>query len=120
MVCRAGGVPRPTITWVKALAGNNEKIVGVGEQFTIANTSGSDDGKYTCRAKNELGSDSREVTLHVQSTSEVVSQVFVSVKFSRFSNTRVKNKNRHLVLNGHIVFKVALPWTVKNKHGSPV
>ena len=74
MVCRAGGVPRPTITWVKGLSGD-EKIVGVGEQFTIANTSGSDDGKYTCRAKNELGSDSREVTLNVQSMSEVVSQL---------------------------------------------
>ena len=76
MVCRAGGVPRPTITWVKVVAGN-EKSVGEGEQFTIANTSGSDDGKYTCRATNELGSDSREVILNVQSTSEVVSQVFV-------------------------------------------
>ena len=78
---------------MKGLSGD-EKIVGQGEQFTIANTSGSDDGKYTCRAKNELGSDSREVTLNVQSTSEVVSQVFVSVKFSTFSNVHSGQKKQ--------------------------
>ena len=81
MVCRADGVPRPTVYWVKT---SNEKRVGEGEQFTIANTSGSDDGKYTCNAKNELGGDSREVTLNVQSKSEAVCQVFVSIKFSSF------------------------------------
>ena len=64
MVCRTEGVPRPTVYWVKT---SNEKRVGEGEQFTIANTSGSDDGKYTCNAKNELGGDSRQATLNVQS-----------------------------------------------------
>ena len=64
MVCRADGVLQPTITWTKASSGKN---VGSGEQFHIVNTRSSHDGAYTCTATNELGSDSKGLTLHVQS-----------------------------------------------------
>ena len=64
MVCRAHGVPQPTITWTKASSGKN---VGSGEQFHIMNTRSSDDGAYTCTATNKLGSVSEGLTLHVQS-----------------------------------------------------
>ena len=64
MVCRADGVPAPTITWIKT---GSSKILGTGEQFVITDTSGNDDGTYRCTAKNELGDDSKDVTLNVRS-----------------------------------------------------
>ncbi|KAJ7323708.1 Hemicentin 2 [Desmophyllum pertusum] len=69
MVCRATGVPRPTITWFKT---GNSKELANGEQYLIVNTTGSDDGTYTCMAKNELGQDSREITLNVQTRPTIV------------------------------------------------
>lgn len=63
MVCWTEGVPKPKVTWKKS---SNDQIVGDGEMFTIVNTTGLDDGKYTCTARNELGTDSKEVTLNVQ------------------------------------------------------
>lgn len=64
MVCYTEGIPRPRVTWQKA---SNDEIVGFGEVLTIANITGSYDGKYTCTAENELGTDSKGITLHVQS-----------------------------------------------------
>ena len=69
MVCGAEGVPEPIVTWRKT---SNQKIVGYGKKFTIANTKGSDDGRYICIARNELGDDAKEVTLNVQSKCVVV------------------------------------------------
>ncbi|XP_078379822.1 hemicentin-2-like isoform X2 [Oculina patagonica] len=63
MVCRANGVPTPEIIWRKS--GSNKELAS-GEEFSIVHTSGSDDGKYTCTAKNDLGQDSREITLNVR------------------------------------------------------
>lgn len=63
-MCGAEGVPEPTITWRKT---SNQKIVGYGEKFTMANTNGSNDGRYICIARNELGEVAKEVTLNVQS-----------------------------------------------------
>ncbi|XP_067026451.1 uncharacterized protein [Acropora muricata] len=63
MVCYTEGIPRPIVTWQKA---SNDEIVGYGEVLTIANITGSYDGKYTCTAENELGTDSKGITLHVQ------------------------------------------------------
>ncbi|XP_073256074.1 protein turtle homolog B-like [Porites lutea] len=63
MVCGADGVPRPTITWKKMSSG---RIVGEGEEFHIVAASKTDDGVYICFAQNELGDDSKGVTLQVQ------------------------------------------------------
>ncbi|KAL9964639.1 hypothetical protein ACROYT_G028311 [Oculina patagonica] len=63
MVCRANGVPTPEIIWRKS--GSNKQLAS-GEEFSIVDTSGSDDGTYTCTAKNDLGQDSREITLNVR------------------------------------------------------
>ena len=62
MVCRAEGVPLPLITWLKS-----GKNVGSGQRLQISNTEESADGVYTCRARNELGNDTREIRLTVQS-----------------------------------------------------
>ena len=64
MVCRANGVPAPRITWIKT---GSSKVLGTGEQFVITNTSGKDDGSYRCTARNELGDDSKDITLNVRS-----------------------------------------------------
>ena len=64
MVCGADGVPKPTITWKKMGSG---KIIGQVEEFHIMSTSENDSGGYTCTARNDLGADSRELTLRVQS-----------------------------------------------------
>ncbi|XP_078379865.1 protein turtle homolog B-like isoform X3 [Oculina patagonica] len=69
MVCRANGVPTPEIIWRKS--GSNTQLAS-GEEFSIVHTSGSDDGTYTCTAKNDLGQDSREITLSVQTRPTIV------------------------------------------------
>ena len=69
MVCGADCVPRPTITCTKMSSG---KIVGEGEAFHIVAASETDDGVYICFAQNELGDDSKGVTLQVQSKRSMV------------------------------------------------
>jgi len=64
MVCHADSEPQATITWRKT---GNSEILEHGEQFQIFHASKQDDGRYICIARNYLGSDSREVTLNVQS-----------------------------------------------------
>ena len=65
MVCRAKGVPQPTIIWTRS---GSSKELAYGEQFLIVNTKGSDDGTYLCIARNDVGQqDSIDVTLNVQS-----------------------------------------------------
>ena len=64
MVCRADSVPQAWITWTKT---GSSEILAYGERFNILNTRKDDDGTYTCTARNYLGSDSRIVTLNVQS-----------------------------------------------------
>ena len=66
MVCGADGVPKPTITWKKISSG---RIVGEGEKFHIVTASKTDGDVYICFAQNELGDDSKGVTLQVQSKS---------------------------------------------------
>lgn len=68
MVCHADSEPQATITWRKT---GNSEILAHGEQFQIFNASKQDDGRYICIARNYLGSDSREVTLNVQSKCKV-------------------------------------------------
>ena len=48
------------------------KIVGEGEAFHIVAASETDDGVYICFAQNELGDDSKGVTLQVQSKRSMV------------------------------------------------
>ena len=64
MVCHADSEPPATITWSKT---DNSENLAYGEQFQIFNASKHDGGTYICIARNYLGSDSRKVTLNVQS-----------------------------------------------------
>ena len=64
MLCRADGLPKPTIIWRKKGSG---EVLANGEQFHLLNAQSTDDGSYSCTASNYLGEDTKEVMLNVQS-----------------------------------------------------
>ena len=64
MICKANGVPEPTYSWTK---GDSQSLFAKGAMLYIANTSYSDAGKYKCTASNEMGKDTKERKLVVQS-----------------------------------------------------
>ncbi|CAH3167452.1 unnamed protein product [Pocillopora meandrina] len=77
MICRAKGVPQPTITWTKI---GGDKLDCSGEQCTIRNTSGKNDGTYRCVARNELGEVSEGITLNVQTRPIIVTSTPTSTQ----------------------------------------
>lgn len=64
MLCRADGLPKPTIIWRKKGSG---EVLANGEQFHLLNAQSTDDGSYSCTSSNYLGEDTKEVMLNVQS-----------------------------------------------------
>ena len=81
MTCHAKGVPQPTITWTKI---GGDKLDCSGEQCTIRNTSGKNNGTYRCVARNELGEDWKEITLNVQSKFSWTLDVLIVTLFKLF------------------------------------
>jgi len=83
LVCRAKGVPQPRIIWTRS--GSSTKLA-YGEQFLIVNTKGSDDGTYSCIARNDIAQrDSVDVILNVQSKYAVQDYILRGVlRFLRF------------------------------------
>ncbi|KAK8753936.1 hypothetical protein OTU49_003115, partial [Cherax quadricarinatus] len=66
LICRARGLPTPTITWYKDdLLLNRE-----GEQLTFSSMVPTDTGRYTCRANSALGATSANFTLQVGEPNE--------------------------------------------------
>lgn len=63
MLCRADGLPKPTIIWRKKGSG---EVLANGEQFHLLNAQSTDDGSYSCTTSNYLGEDTKEVMLNVQ------------------------------------------------------
>ena len=59
LVCKATGVPMPTITWRKALGTvPKEKTAVIDGSMSIVSVTKADGGTYACSAKNLLGEDS--------------------------------------------------------------
>ncbi|KXJ26555.1 Peroxidasin-like protein [Exaiptasia diaphana] len=66
--CDVSGVPRPTISWTKlfgTLPGGRSTVLSTGH-LRISNIMKTDDGIYTCKAKNIFGSESLLVQLKTQ------------------------------------------------------
>ncbi|XP_020911953.1 hemicentin-1 [Exaiptasia diaphana] len=57
--CKATGNPKPTISWEK-----DNNAIKNGSLLVIKNIRPSDDGKYTCMAKNTIGDD--KITIDVK------------------------------------------------------
>ena len=59
LVCKATGVPMPTVTWRKALGTvPKEKTAVIDGNMSIVSVTKADGGTYACSAKNLLGEDS--------------------------------------------------------------
>ena len=59
LVCKATGVPMPTVTWRKALGTvPKEKTSVIDGNMSIVSVTKADGGTYACSAKNLLGEDS--------------------------------------------------------------
>ena len=59
LVCKATGVPMPTVTWRKALGTvPKEKTTVIDGNMNIVSVTKADGGTYACSAKNLLGEDS--------------------------------------------------------------
>ena len=64
LYCNVTGNPTPKIAWTKD--GNNT-VLNVGESFTVNNITRQQDGDYTCKVGNGIGSEDSatvSVTVH--------------------------------------------------------
>ncbi|XP_056093651.1 cell adhesion molecule L1-like a isoform X2 [Rhinichthys klamathensis goyatoka] len=53
--CIAEGLPTPKVEWVRDNLPKRSHIKNFGKVLTMANVTELDEGKYTCKAKNDLG-----------------------------------------------------------------
>uniref|UniRef100_A0A672NAY8 Neural cell adhesion molecule L1-like protein n=1 Tax=Sinocyclocheilus grahami TaxID=75366 RepID=A0A672NAY8_SINGR len=55
--CIAEGLPTPAVEWIKMLENlpTHTQIKNYGKLLTISNVTDQDEGKYMCKAKNDLG-----------------------------------------------------------------
>ena len=66
LLCKATGVPMPTVTWRKALGTvPKEKTAVIDGNMSIVSVTKADGGTYACSAKNLLGEDSAVVLVAV-------------------------------------------------------
>ena len=66
MQCQAKGIPEPNVTWTK----NGQDLVFTNNTIVIRRVSLEDSGLYTCKARNLLGEDRRQVLLTVNKQKE--------------------------------------------------
>ncbi|XP_027560313.1 hemicentin-1 isoform X2 [Neopelma chrysocephalum] len=68
--CSAQGVPAPSVTWLRGRGavpvGEGRFTLGLDGALAIGSAQAPDAGTYTCVASNAAGSDTAELTLHVQ------------------------------------------------------
>lgn len=70
LTCKANGVPKPNITWIKP---DRMKIKKIGVMENMANAflrTEQDFGNYTCVAENGVGAVAAAKTLQVQQISK--------------------------------------------------
>ncbi|XP_027579260.2 hemicentin-1 [Pipra filicauda] len=73
--CSAQGVPAPSVTWLRGRAavpvGGGQFRLGLDGALAISSAQAPDAGTYTCVASNAAGTDTAELTLHVQESPSI-------------------------------------------------
>ncbi|XP_051649408.1 hemicentin-1 isoform X5 [Manacus candei] len=73
--CSAQGVPAPSVTWLRGRAavpvGGGQFRLGLDGALAISSAQAPDAGSYTCVASNAAGTDTAELTLHVQESPSI-------------------------------------------------
>ena len=90
LLCKAGGRPTPTVTWVRALGHLSKgKTAVLDGKLTIQNVAKADSGTYACSAKNSLGKDSASALITVTDRLKFTQTPPLKVSTVKKSNLRL-------------------------------
>ncbi len=76
--CRAKGKPKPSISWIKTMNGQNLTTSYEG-YLHIDKVTREDHGIFKCVATNKAGTDERAVRFNVQSKPEIIESLNATV-----------------------------------------
>ena len=108
LVCKATGVPMPTVTWRKALGTvPKEKTAVIDGNMSIVSVTKADGGTYACSAKNLLGEDSAVALVAV-----IDRLTFTLTPLIKFVALPLGN----LMLNCQAQGSIEISWKRKNKN----
>ena len=107
LVCKATGVPMPTVTWRKALGTvPKEKTAVIDGNMSIVSVTKTDGGTYACSAKNLLGEDSAVALVAV-----IDRLTFTLTPLIKFVALPLDN----LMLNCQAQGSIEISWKRKNQ-----
>ena len=91
LLCKAGGRPTPTVTWLRAFRGHlpKGKTAVLDGKLTIQNVVKADSGTYACSAKNSLGKDSAFALITVTDRLKFTQTPPLNVSTKKKSNLRL-------------------------------
>ena len=108
LVCKATGVPMPTVTWRKALGTvPKEKTAVIDGNMSIVSVTKADGGTYACSAKNLLGEDSAVALVAV--IDRLIFTLTPPIKF-------VALPLGNLMLNCQTQGSIEISWKRKNQN----
>ena len=108
LLCKATGVPMPTVTWRKALGTvPNEKNAVIDGNMSIVSVTKADGGTYACSAKNLLGEDSAVALVAV--IDRLIFTLTPPIKF-------VALPLGNLILNCQTQGSIQISWKRKNQN----
>ena len=108
LLCKATGVPMPTVTWRKALGiVPKEKTAVIDGSMSIVSVTKADGGTYACSAKNLLGEDSAVALVAV--IDRLAFTLTPPIKF-------VAPQLGNLMLNCKAQGSIEISWNRKNKN----
>ena len=108
LVCKATGVPIPTVTWRKALGTvPKEKTAVIDGNMSIVSVTKTDGGTYACSAKNLLGEDAAVALVAV-----IDRLTFTLTPLIKFVAPPLGN----LMLNCQAQGSIEISWKRKNKN----
>ena len=109
LVCKATGVPMPTVTWRKAILGTvpKEKSTVIDGNMSIVSVTKADGGTYACAAKSLLGEDSAVALVAV--IDRLAFTLTPPIKF-------VAPQLGNLMLNCQAQGSIEISWKRKNQN----